>query len=126
MKRTYEYKEIVSRLHYIQHYINIQDGDPEGGWYRQLTSIEAFVNRLLDRWHNKFYLKCKHKNVEIRFRRWEPDTLHTISFYKSLGCTVLHEKVYHNSVWDFYRYIGFDHKNKTMKHLDQFLFEITN
>lgn len=121
MDRIYTYKfydHPITQLYKIR----IADGNPKGGWYRQLTSIEGFAERILDRWYNNHHLKRRAtRGVFGRYdRTCESDNermnkaIGEIDFYRN-------QEINFDSVWDFYDHIGYNHKDKTMKTLDNLI-----
>lgn len=125
MEEIYKYKYVEDRTMFVYH-INISDKDRRGGWYRQLTSIETLVSKIGKRWYNNFYLKSKDKRVFNRYD-WE-DGQSWLRINKYLEETDKYNIVnrYFDSVWDFYEYIGYDYKNKSVKQLDNLIMNWRN
>lgn len=98
----------------------IADGHPLGGWYRQLVSMESFVARIGDRWFEK-HMKT---GVNV-FSRSDIVTEESWTRINSMLPQEKFKVEYKDfeSVWDFYKHIGYDHKNKSKKQLD---FLVTN
>lgn len=94
----------------ILHKVKLPD-DIVGGWYWQICSGETFLSRVLHRWHNK-YTKGKAKNTLIAFKKYDPEFN---SYYDDL------ETIEHNNLWEFYEYIGYDHKDKKVANIDKFI-----
>ncbi len=125
MEGIYKYKYVQDRTMFVYH-ISISDKDERGGWYRQLTSIEALVSKIGKRWYNKFYLKSKDKRVVSRYD-WE-DGQGWLRINKYLEETNKYNIInrYFGSVWDFYEYVGYDYKNKSVKQLDNLIMNWRN
>ncbi|QAY01377.1 hypothetical protein ZPAH1_orf00363 [Aeromonas phage ZPAH1] len=121
MDKVYTYKfydHPVTQLYKIR----IYDGHPKGGWYRQLTSIESFVNRILDRWNDHFYSKGliktgvfdRHDRCEALDNEKMNSVIGKENYYRD-------QEIYFDSVWDFYDHIGYNHKDRSMKTLDNLI-----
>lgn len=91
----------------IIYHITAQDGKECGSWYQQTRSMNGFEQRLLERW----YKYQPPSNGFMRIGKFE----HT--GYLERGST----EYKFSSVWEFFKTIGYDHKNKSVKHLDIFL-----
>ncbi|ADQ53198.1 hypothetical protein 65p190 [Aeromonas phage 65] len=121
MDKVYTYKFYDHPITQLYH-IRIADGHPKGGWYVQLTSIESLVGRMLNRWYDHHYLKGKTQTGV--FGRYDRSEYHD---NERLNISIGEENYYRNqeisfdSVWDFYDYIGYNHKDKTMKTLDKLI-----
>lgn len=118
MQKVYSYKKVTDTIMYV-YLINISDGHANGGWYRQLTSIYAFSENILNRWYNKFlntgitiFGRCDEMDVDVwtRINKYLDEQEKYTVEYKSF-----------DSVWDFYNYIGYDYKNKSKKQLDNLI-----
>lgn len=107
MKRTSHYTITKDKTIFV-YTITKSDGDKRGGWYTQTSSISSFCERLLNRWDDK------HKN-----------SVDSILLLDSIrGIDDLYDEVVRlefNSVWDFYDFIGYNHKDKTLKTLDNLI-----
>lgn len=135
MQRVSMVKEYTSILcdDFKVHVINFQDGNKRGGWYRQTRAKEAMIERSLDRWY-EYWNKKKSKthNSTIRFERWTnaDDSIYIKArerMAKREGVEValenypIYEVIEHDSVWDFFDYIGYGHKNKKVSNIDSLL-----
>lgn len=105
MKRVSIYSMSKGRTLY-RYIISKADGDKRGGWYTQTASISSFCDRILNRWHDKHM-----DSVENIFSLDK-----TIDPYYT---TVTNR--HFESVWDFYDYIEYNHKDKTKKQLDKLI-----
>lgn len=85
--------------------ITIKDGNQKGGWYRQLTSIESFVENIGKHWYNKFYLKKKDFRTIYRCDKGDMDGWLLINSYLDEQEHYSIEHKYFESVWGFYNYI---------------------
>lgn len=101
--------------------ITIEDGNPKGGWYRQLTSIESLVENIGKRWYNEFYLKRKDFRVISRCDKYDEEGWLLINNYLDNKERYTIEHKHFNSVWDFYSHIGYDYKDKSKKQLDNLI-----
>lgn len=102
--------EHVNDTEYNKHVIHVPE-NVRGGKYQQLLSIDAFHGRILYYWYNTY--RNKHKHSRLRFSR-NRDT----RFLEFL--TLLHT-IEHDSVWLFFDYIHYDHKNKSKSHYKEFI-----
>ncbi len=124
---------------YLIHKINSRDGDPRGGWYRQIGAKEGLIERTLKRWYYHWNHKKHHEyNSSVKYSRFfEPDIkIHNASrerFMKLLEgrdgvtqeqidklCPEL-QFMEHDSVWTFFDLIGYNHKDKRVSYTDQFI-----
>ncbi|QMV28948.1 hypothetical protein AP1_0241 [Aeromonas phage AP1] len=119
MDKVYTYKfyeHPITQLYRIR----IYDGHPKGGWYRQLTSIEGFVGRILNRWYDK-HMGVIDKGV---FGRYDPcDSGNNERMNKAIGETDYYknQEIYFDSVWDFYEHIGYNRGDKKVSTLDNLI-----
>ena len=74
----------------------------KGGVYRQLVSYEAFRKRN----------RCNETKDNIKFHGEDTIALHVSAKLLNKKPSELMDFVKHDSVWDFYEYIGWDYKNK--------------
>lgn len=113
MERILKYSKVVRGKHLINYFIRVSD-EMEGGCYRQITMLEGFASRMLNRWYNV------HRNGEYTVfgRKHETDDswLRTNKTIKGAGYTV--ETKHFDSVWAFFEYIKFPYKNRRIKELD--------
>lgn len=120
MEGTYKYKKVSDKVMTIYN-ITIKDGNQKGGWYRQLTSIESFVENIGKHWYNKFYLKKKDFRTISRCDKGDMGGWLLINSYLDEQEHYSIEHKYFESVWDFYNYIGYDYKNKSKRQLDNLI-----
>lgn len=134
MKRTYMIKEFIKNEdsnEYVVHIINTEDNNPNGGWYRQITALEGMVERSSKRWFD-FWNGRKNYKSFVRFDRWnkteekiylEQREKYIKLFNKEETDKLFPElnKINHNSVWDFFEYIDYDHKNKKVSNIDKLI-----
>lgn len=112
--RYYAFTQIAlkeaTKPHLFVHRVRMHDYN-EKGWYRTITSLNAFCHGMKKRCWSPLYL--------YHGRPWD-------DFKASDDCTrqfmvdnkiALTETplVEHNSLWDFYKYIGYDHKKNKYK-----------
>jgi hypothetical protein len=104
----------------------------KGGWYKQITAKEGMINRSLDRWYN-YWNEKKHNeyDAQIKFESWtnadermhksqrEPYLEDSRELADELYPTLI--KVYHSSLWEFFDYIGYDHKDKKVGNTDSLI-----
>jgi len=114
------------------HVIRVND-EQRGGCYRQISSLEGFINRTSERWYAYYYKSRYHLfNSQVHFKRMYKDDvkLRTVQYCntkKLIGqkeadkLFSLPEYVFHDSVWSFFESIGYDHRNKKVSHLDKFI-----
>lgn len=118
----------------ILHKIIAQDKG-RGGYYQQVVSFQATFGRVTTRFSRFWYTPKRYSrfNVQPRFQRWDEVEQ---EIYDELRQEMASEKgteaankrypelkvVEHESVWDFYKYIGFDYKDKSVKNTDTLLF----
>ena len=134
MKRTYMIKEFIKNEdsnEYVVHIINTEDNYPKGGWYRQITALEGMIERASKRWFDFWNGKENYKSF-VRFSRWnkteEKIYLKQRESYIKLFNKEETDKLFpelnkinHNSVWDFFEYIDYDHKNKKVSNMDKLI-----
>ena len=114
---------------FIIHVINVDD-NVRGGWYRQKTSKEGMIERSIHRWHDFWHTK-KYKSYksQIRFSRWHDDDAEAhfnvrkryIRLFGDAKAFQLYPEIVsvdHDSVWDFYDSINYDHRNKKVANTD--------
>ena len=106
-------KEYHIRIHIIE-----LCSEVKGGWYQSMVSLQAFENRLLNRWLSAWYLKKKkgvgsYTNPRFsRIDKWERD----------IGRNRTLETIRHKSLKDFYNFIHYDPKRgKRLTYLDRFI-----
>lgn len=127
-----EYTSILGDTFKV-HIITAEDGNKRGGWYRQTRAKEAMIERSHDRWFDHWYQnKRKTHHSTTRFDRW---TTADESIYikarermaRQEGVEIAienyptYEVVEHDSVWDFFDHIEYDHKNKKVSNIDSLL-----
>lgn len=128
IKESLEIKGTKFKVHYIN-----ADDSHEGGWSRQISIYSGILDRSLKRWHY-FWKEKKSKthNSRLKFQRWHTDdeevylnqqknmireydeTMAKLSFPD-------YEKVYHNSIYDFLKYIDYDNKDKKVSNTDKLI-----
>ena len=122
MKRTYIYKQYTTDFtkHVIKHHIDLENGNPRGNWYRQSVSVQSFMRKILDRWYEKHLKGFK---GQVGFGLYGKDEeLNWLNVCKKYNIEPpKYENFYHNSVWDFYDFIKYDYKNRSVKQLDKFM-----
>lgn len=104
----------------------------QGGWYKQIAAKEGMINRSLERWYNYWNEKKNEKyDSQIKFESWtnadermhERQRQRYIDDSKELAeelCPKL-IKVHHSSLWAFFDYIGYDHKDKRVVNIDSLI-----
>lgn len=123
MKRDYKYVQYLSDRDLVVHTINIDDMEIRGGWYRQLTSIEAFTDRLLDRWYCSYHCKSK-KGFRATFQKYNESDHRDLYIDGKPVYVYTRRHVKWNSVWDFYNHIGYNHKDRSVKQLDKYILKL--
>lgn len=118
MEGVYRYKKVSGKVMTVYN-ITIKDGNPQGGWYRQLTSIESLVENILNRWYDKF--RNTEHTVFGRCDKGDADGWLRINSYLDEQEQYSIQNKSFNSVWDFYNYIGYNYKNKSKKQLDNLI-----
>ncbi|MCY9865037.1 hypothetical protein OTK49_21195 [Vibrio coralliirubri] len=121
----------------IIHVIAISDGERGGGWYRQIISIETMKDRMLNRWIG-FWQKRKYQTIEsmARFQRADEDFEISYEVSKKHLETILTKdaindlfptrtEIHHKSVWDFYKHINYNHKDKKVANIDSLILQRT-
>jgi len=106
MRRELNIEELNTDNTINVHIINIEDGNPRGGWYWQMLSFNGFIDRAIKRFCEKWVGIGRHL---CRFDRY------------SLSGSKIRETITHDSVWDFYDYINYDYKNKKKSYIDKHL-----
>jgi hypothetical protein len=108
------------------------DDNANGGWYKQITSIEAMIDRSSNRWFYHWHKKHNQTHQsKLRFNRWRNDdeelyliqrkNLSNTSLELSLKLFPEQNKIHHNSVWNFFHYIKYDHKDKKVRNIDSLI-----
>lgn len=103
------------------HHIKISDGEPRGGWYRQVTALSGMLHRSLNRWCEHWYHSPKRYEVYrslTRFDRYSVMDAHRESeeaSYREI------KDIHHESLWAFFDFIGYDHKDKRVSNTDKHL-----
>tara|TARA_Y100000588_G_scaffold71880_4_gene74023 strand:- start:19081 stop:19506 length:426 start_codon:yes stop_codon:yes gene_type:complete len=135
MQRVSMVKEYTSILGdtFKVHVITVKNGNKRGGSYRQIRAKEGMIERSHDRWFDHWYQKklTTHHSL-TRFDRWTnaDDSIYIKArerMAKREGVEVAlenyptYEVVEHDSVWDFFDHIGYDHKNKKVSNIDSLL-----
>lgn len=135
MKSTSMIKQIMNEngSSIVIHLINKEENE-RGGWYKQVTAQEAMIERLSKRWSNHWYdKKYKTHKTRVKFNRWQDhdEDVHLEQkkrCAKYMGVEDLEKmyptlvKINHDSVWDFFDYIGYDYKNKKVSNIDTLIF----
>lgn len=123
---------------YMVHKINSRDGDPRGGWYRQIGAKEGLVERTLKRWYYHWHhKKSSEYNSSVKYSRFFQSDMKshagTRARYMKLLDThdVTKEEIdklcpelqfmEHDSVWAFFDHIGYNHKDKRVSYTDKFI-----
>lgn len=120
MEEVYKYKKVSGKVMTVYN-ITIKDGAPRGGWYRQITSMESFVENIGKHWYHKFYLKKRDFRVISRCDRYDEEGWLRINSYLDEQEQYSIQHKHFESVWDFYDYIGYDYKNKSKRQLDNLI-----
>lgn len=105
----------------VIHLITMED-HKLGGWYRQVSSAEAFTQRIVKRWFHHWNKK-KNYFSRVKFGRWdnsETEMYNEVSKAFPNGRPDL-KFVKWNSIWDFYDSINYNHKNRSVKEIDKFI-----
>mgnify|MGYP000395044004 CR=1 FL=1 len=116
------------------HIINMKEDSHIGGVYRQISASEGMIERSSKRWYyhwskKKYNTHCS----QIRFDRWREDDERYYNETKKRMLGILDKEAFenlypeiiekhHNSVWDFFDYIGYDYKNKKVANTDKLIF----
>lgn len=111
MDGEYSYRKLINPEELHIYRITMADNHPQGGWYSQLTSMDSFLRRIGGRWYNQF----RARGLFI-IQRGGDDYPPGKAPYKIL-------EHHFTSVWDFYKWIGFDYKDKTVRQLDKLITE---
>lgn len=133
MRSTIMIKEHLSMhdARFTVHIINVED-HPKGGWYVQIGSIEAMVERSSKRWYHYWHEKkyATHK-TQVKFDRWRIGDENIYNATKEriakLDSELANElypeiiKVNHCSVWDFLNSIKYDYKDKKVASIDSLI-----
>lgn len=119
---------------FVIHDITMNDNEPKGGWHCQASSIDAMISRSSKRWNRFWYTQAKYKthNTMLKFRHWHEEDQnsydHMRKYYENKGDHELALKMYpdfkvikHNCVWDFFDAIGYNYKDKSIKHIDSLI-----
>ena len=116
------------------HRINIDyhKKDKRGGWYRQVGAMEGFHSRLTKRFSNHWYTKKRYHNGPYSlYSRADSMDIEGLKIF----CNTMNKhgkkrtRDYYSTIrwvnwatiWDFFDYIGYDHKNKSVKEIDKFI-----
>lgn len=110
MQGTYHYRKLVHPTELHVYHIQMSDDHAMGGWYCQLTSMDSFVRRIGARWQQ---VHRAHGLCIIQQGDGQD--------YPSGQAPYQIVEHYFESLWDFYKWIGFDHKNKTLCQLDKLI-----
>lgn len=124
MERVYKYKKCNDNIMYCYN-IKISDENKKGGWYVQLISISAFEHKILNRWYDK---QRKFGNITVFGKADKEDVEGWLRINKFLDDEEKYNVVdrFFDSVWDFYEYIGYNYKNKSVKQLDNLIMNWRN
>lgn len=101
---------------YTFHKISVKEGDSRGGWSRQVLSLSATLRKAAKRFSSFWYRKpdsMEHLTKYHWSSEYELNNLDLPGFRFTIK--------EHSSVWDFYKAIGYDHKNKSVKQIDKVL-----
>lgn len=87
------------------------------GWYRTVGSMNAFRNRTLKRQVRQVNLPdggTGYVGLRLSFR-WSAESFREHEFRKAIyantgGRMLDGPEIHHESIWDFYKHIGFDYK----------------
>ena len=116
------------------HLINARNGNSRGGWYRQIGAKEGMIERSLERWYDHWHeKKYKTHETSVRFQRWNDSEARIYEssrqrYIETRGLEIAdelypeYETIEHDSVWDFFDYIGYDYKNKKVGNTDTLIF----
>lgn len=112
------------------HLIHISEDHKKGGFYRQTRALSGMIDRSLDRWCD-YWNKCKSEdfNTMVIFDRWTKANSNVLAYSRNkhiekegLDSANIYypeyETIEHESVWDFFYYIGYDYKNKKVSNTD--------
>lgn len=87
--------------------------------YQQGVSLDSFCRRDLDNWYYNYYMKRKKKPVSFHAMSDIKTTMESnkrtekyLEDWKWNEEFEHQEIMVHETVWDFYKHIGYDHKNK--------------
>lgn len=107
----YLYENIVGDKEVIQHKIHMPN-DIKGGLYWQSCSIDAFRMRLVVEFSKSHYRQ--RTGLYIQYSgQWTAMELDD-DFYERTGRKrPCYSVVEHDSVWSFYKTIGYDHKDRS-------------
>lgn len=85
----------------------------KGGLYQAITSLSAFLGRLLNRWHDSY--RKKHPNSNPRYGQ-------TSMAFADVKRDDVNEVIHHKSLQAFYNYIHYDpQRGKSKRYLDAFM-----
>lgn len=107
----YYIRENVSKQDFVIHVIN-----NSGSWYRELGCLEGFNKRIMHRWHYLHTRKNRVEGIHCNYQRLDQG-----SMASCMGLDGTYTQVIHTSAYKFFKYIGFDYKNKSVKQLDKFI-----
>lgn len=105
------------------HVVNVDDSI-KGGYYCQNKIVNGLYHRGLKRF-SYYYKKyeCYGKHV-MRYSRFDD-----VGYHVEKEIALKHEgkfegypEIVHKNIYDFCKYIGYDYKNRSMKHIDEVLF----
>ena len=97
------FEKIPYKSQYIKHVVNING-------YHEKLSYRGFFNRLRNTWYRQ--TRSTVSSSFIKFA--ENDKFNSYEKFTT-------EIQYHRSLWDFYDYVGYKHKNRSKKHLLSFI-----
>ena len=129
MKSTYMIKEFSSNdLQFVIHIINFSD-EHKKGWYTQVSAAEGMIERASKRWFYHWNKKSDKFKTSVKFDRWQSsdekkylkmqsDSIKNYGKIEGLSIYPKFTKINHESIWDFFDYINYDHKNKKVSNTD--------
>lgn len=107
------------------HIINVPEKHRRGGWYRQMLSFSGFKDRAINRWYHFWREKHYEDQPHARVRFHDYDEVSERIWKEAREAYGIERpepiEINHESMWDFYDYIGYNHKNKSVKQIDEVL-----
>ena len=107
------YENVIGDEEIIMHKIHMPD-NIKGGWYWQIRSIDSLHRRLLAEFADNHYFQQTglHPRFSNHCTILELDDEY---FEKSGMERPCYSTVEHDTVWEFYKYIDYDHKKRSVR-----------
>jgi len=104
-----------SKFEYRLHEITMDDS-VKRGWYVQIGSFNALMHGgVLKHWYANYLMKGKKHRLILSdcHPTWFKDQQRLTALgYGSIAGKVVGEPVKHTSLWEFYKYVGYDYKKR--------------